>query len=130
MNPTLRFKQDDGSDYPDWENASFEEIIESIPTKKYQIPNTKIETEGKYPVLDQSKKYIAGYSNEKDKVCDIAPIIIFGDHTTIVKYFDEPFVIGADGTKILRCVREEPKFIYYSLESSPVILLTSHISYT
>jgi type I restriction enzyme S subunit len=33
---------------------------------------------------------------------DPLPIIIFGDHTRILKYIDFPFACGADGTQLLR----------------------------
>ena len=34
-------------------------------------------------------------------MCYQNPCIIFGDHTTILKYVDFPFIVGADGVKTL-----------------------------
>jgi len=42
------------------------------------------------------------------------PIIIFGDHTRVVKYIDFDFIVGADGVKIIEPKIDE-KFAYYSL---------------
>ena len=30
------------------------------------------------------------------------PVIVFGDHTRIIKWVDFPFVVGADGTQLLK----------------------------
>ena len=44
------------------------------------------------------------------------PVILFGDHTRLVKYVDKPFAVGADGIKILRPNDNYiPKFFYYLL---------------
>ena len=45
------------------------------------------------------------------------PVIIFGDHTRIIKYVNFPFVAGADGTKVLSPYISVvfPKFFYYTL---------------
>ena len=75
---------------------------------------------GKYPIVDQSEKYIAGYTDETAKLYSSdLPIIIFGDHTRIFKFVDFPFAIGADGTKILNPNQDlfDSKYFYYCLTS-------------
>ncbi|TSC95892.1 MAG: DNA-methyltransferase, type I restriction-modification enzyme subunit M [Parcubacteria group bacterium Athens1014_26] len=48
-------------------------------------------------------------------------MVIFGDHTRILKYIDFPFAFGADGIKILRPQKILlPKFFYYTLILNPV----------
>lgn len=70
--------------------------VSSIPAKEYLRA-------GKYPIIDQGKSFIAGYTNNSSYVFEHPePVIVFGDHTRIWKYIDFPFAIGADGTKILR----------------------------
>lgn len=50
-----------------------------------------------------------------------APVVVFGDHTQVIKLVDFDFVVGADGVKILK-----PKqfllapFLRYFLEANPV----------
>ena len=112
----IRFKDDNGNDYPDWEEKKFLNIFFSIPSRAYQIFKTEIFSNGKIPVVDQGKKKVAGYSNEIKKICDKTPCIVFGDHTTELKYIDFPFIIGADGTKILRNhIANSTLFLYYLL---------------
>lgn len=100
----------------DWEDTNFLNVFKPIPTKKYQIPNKDILDSGCYEVVDQGKNGIAGYSNQTEKLFEDVPAIIYGDHTTIVKYRKKPFVLGADGTKLLK-VKEHynAEYCYYLL---------------
>ena len=77
---------------------------------------------GRFPIIDQSEAFIAGYWNESDDVFKVQkPVIIFGDHTRIFKYVDFDFVLGADGVKILKPISEiDSKFYYYLLKSLEV----------
>lgn len=74
---------------------------------------------GKFPIVDQSEKFIAGYSNNPSLLFNITkPVICFGDHTRAVKYVDFDFVLGADGVKILEPKDGiNPKFLYYFLSN-------------
>ncbi len=88
--------------------------------KKNQIPAKDILESGYFPVVDQGKDHIAGYCDDKEKLIDFdLPLIIFGDHTRCFKYVDFPFIIGADGTKVLSPNKEmfDPKFYYFALLS-------------
>ena len=49
-------------------------------------------------------------------MCDKFPCIIFGDHTTELKYIDFPFIIGADGVKTLSVLEGNALFQYYNLQ--------------
>jgi type I restriction enzyme, S subunit len=77
--------------------------------------------QGSYPIIDQGKDYIAGFTNDGDGIYDKSPLIIFGDHTRILKYIDFPIFIGADGVKLLKNVFSEEevltKYIYYYLRT-------------
>ncbi|HKJ81849.1 MAG TPA: restriction endonuclease subunit S [Ignavibacteriaceae bacterium] len=72
---------------------------------------------GKYPIIDQSQKMIAGYTDYSDLVFNGSlPVIVFGDHTTVLKYIDFPFVLGADGTKVLSQINGlNVKYFFYAL---------------
>lgn len=83
--------------------------IKSIERKNYS-------SNGKYPIVDQSIEYIAGYTNDEvNALGDEDSIIIFGDHTRILKYVDFPFVIGADGTQRIVSKNKErmPQVLFY-----------------
>ena len=71
-------------------------------TKAEKIENNSIEFVGRIPVIDQSQKYIAGFTNNQNSL--IQPQnghIIFGDHTRVVKYINFDYARGADGTQVL-----------------------------
>jgi type I restriction enzyme S subunit len=70
--------------------------------------------------VDQSSEYIAGFTDSEDSVVrEELPVVVFGDHTRILKYVDFPFAAGADGTKILKPNREifDSSFFFYALLS-------------
>lgn len=84
-----------------WVLSTIEGISKTVSTKKYQIKQTDVLSDGNYPVISQSNEFITGYYNDSDKLYkNIKPVVIFGDHTTVVKYIDFDFVVGADGVKI------------------------------
>lgn len=112
-------KTDVGVIPEDWEVKNFDNILISIPTKDYQLQTTEYKNIGKYPIIDQGQKSIVGFSDREEKVFfDIQDgVIIFGDHTRIVKYYIRPFIVGADGVKIIKRKKEvvDLKYVYYYL---------------
>ena len=50
------------------------------------------------------------------------PVIVFGDHTRIIKYINRPFFLGADGTKILKSKIPDAnyKYLYYALKNAKI----------
>ena len=104
-------------------NSKFN-VVRIIDTFEVLIPKIKINSksflkEGKIPIIDQSNKFIGGYwNNVKDKIEISKPVIIFGDHTKIIKYIDFDFVAGADGIKILQPNPNIlPKYLYFIIKS-------------
>ncbi len=96
-----------------WCWCRIEDITTFIGGKNNQIQAKEILKEGKISVVSQGQSLIDGYSNETQKVINNIPVIMFGDHTKNVKYIDFPFVIGADGTKFLKPILCNEKYIYY-----------------
>ncbi|WP_218819371.1 restriction endonuclease subunit S [Humidesulfovibrio mexicanus] len=69
--------------------------------------------------MSQEVAFINGYWDDDTALYRVdRPVIIFGDHTKVLKYVDFDFVIGADGVKIL-LPKEflSTKFFYYQLQS-------------
>ena len=101
--------------------VNIDEVITTItpPTK---IPKEKFKKAGSFPIIDQSKEEISGWTNDESTlVKSEKPLVIFGDHTCTVKYSDKPFAQGADGIKILLTLNQLlPKFLYYILKIKPV----------
>jgi type I restriction enzyme S subunit len=88
--------------------------------RQHQIPSKEIAPIGAFPVVDQGQDFISGYCDDPEKVIDFdLPLIIFGDHTRCFKFVDFPFVLGADGTKVLFPNKKlyDPKFYYFALKS-------------
>ena len=74
---------------------------------------------GLFPIIDQGKSLIGGFTNNNELVFnDKLPIIIFGDHTRCIKYIDFSFVQGADGVKVLKPQSfYNEKLFYYALQN-------------
>lgn len=101
-----------------WQTVKVKDCIEKvIYTSK--IPKNKYKPNGKYPIVSQDNELICGYwDNPQDVFITGKPIIVFGDHTQVLKFIDFDFVLGADGVKLLRPKKFlDPKFFYYALKS-------------
>ena len=84
-----------------WGVESVGNLLDKV-TKAEKIENNLIEFIGEIPVIDQSQKYIAGFTNNENGL--IQPQkghVIFGDHTRVVKYINFDYARGADGTQVL-----------------------------
>ena len=77
-------------------------LVESVSCVGKEIKSKNVLNSGLFPVISQSKVYIDGYSNDSEKLINDYPVILFGDHTRVVKYIDFPFIPGADGTKSIK----------------------------
>lgn len=103
-----------------WKWIHFSEAIETVSTKLFQIKSKEVLDKGLYPVVSQSKEILDGYSDNKNKLIPESklPIILFGDHTRVLKYIDYRFIVGADGTKLLRVKNPAlyPKYVYMALK--------------
>ncbi len=110
----------------DWEIKSFEDCIENV---KYttKIPSKDYKQEGAFPIVSQEEELISGYwDNESDLFSLTKPVVIFGDHTRVLKYVDFDFVLGADGVKILQPKDFlDTKFFMYFLSNANI----KHLGY-
>jgi type I restriction enzyme S subunit len=98
----------------------FKDIIIDKTSNYRKISRNDYLQEGKYIIIDQGKEFIGGYTNDIDIIVEhSSPIIIFGDHTKILKFIDFPIAIGADGVKVLYINenRAFAKYVYYYLKS-------------
>ena len=104
-----------------WEIKSFEDCIVKVKNTT-KVPSNDYLEQGLYPIVSQEDGLISGYWNNKNDVFEISvPVVIFGDHTRVLKYVDFDFVLGADGVKILQpieCINA--KFLKYYLESCKI----------
>ena len=80
----------------------FSDVFDDITKKAVKIPTNEYLSNGLYQIIDQGQSDIAGYSNNETGLYTDVPVIVFGDHTRILKYIDKPLFLGADGVKLLK----------------------------
>ena len=101
---------------------SFDEIFEDKTKYGTKIKTSEYKEIGKYAIIDQGQEEIAGYTDLEKGVFEDVPAIIFGDHTRVIKYVRDPFFLGADGVKILKCkeLNVNYKYLYYALKNAKI----------
>jgi type I restriction enzyme S subunit len=104
----------------EWETSRFDGVLSRVNVKAHQIQASDYQTAGRYPVVDQGKEPVIGFSDRHDKrfECPQGGVIVFGDHTCIVKFVEFDFLVGADGTQVLRakggqCTRFQALHLQY-----------------
>lgn len=98
-----------------WHSIPFDSAVEDVSAGNEKTPQSEFLTAGLFPIVDQGKRLIAGYSDDPGRLCQASlPVIVFGDHTRCFKYVDFPFCVGADGVRVLR-PREgiDSKYLYW-----------------
>lgn len=104
-----------------WVENKLTQCVNNI-SKSYEIKTTNYEMVGKYPIVSQSEDLIAGYTDDDKFVIHLEkPVIVFGDHTRIIKFVDFDFCVGADGVKILSSKDFiSPKYLFHFLQYKKV----------
>ena len=106
-----------------WETKRFEELFKRLNGNSHKIQSTEYSVNGLHPVIDQGQDTIVAYSDQTEKLfkCPADGVIVFGDHTRIVKFVDVDFLIGADGTQLLAMKGNDvTKFLYYQLSTKDI----------
>jgi type I restriction enzyme, S subunit len=118
--PKLRFPE--FRDTKRWDIKKVDELVDTVtPPKK--LPTSSYAAKGKYPIIDQSQADICGWTDDHEALIqDGLPLIIFGDHTCVLKLVGRPFAQGADGIKVLAARSElRTSFLYQFLNYQPVV---------
>ena len=94
------------------------ELLEAVP-RQPKIKRSEYQDSGRFPIVDQSQAAISGYTNDASRLyTGKLPVVVFGDHTRILKFVDYPFCVGADGTQLLRPVAgNDIRYFYYALRN-------------
>ena len=101
-----------------WDVYNFPDAIQNVPVAYQKLKREYYQIRGKYPIIDQGADLVTGYTDNASLLYNgPLPVIVFGDHTLIVKFVDYPFAVGADGAKIIlpNLSRFAPKFLYYAI---------------
>ena len=99
-----------------WEKKKVGDMISKIQKTK-QVTANNYQASGKIPVIDQSRNYIAGYTDDAECLVQVTvPYIVFGDHTRILKYIPFSFAKGADGTQLVMSndLERMPQSLFYN----------------
>ena len=101
------------------------EVITLQNDKRAQLKSSDYLKSGLLPIIDQSAKFICGYTNDSEKkYSKPLPVIVFGDHTLNTKFVDFDFAVGADGTQIIRTRNpsHDQKYLYYLIDRETHIM--------
>ncbi len=101
-----------------WQTKNIEDCIEKISYTN-KIQRKDFQGSGVFPIISQEQDLINGYWNKESDVFRVSkPVVIFGDHTQILKYIDFDFVLGADGVKLLQPKEFlDTKYFFYFLQN-------------
>lgn len=102
-----------------WEKAKVGALLAKVVKGKKIQRNDYLES-GPIPCIDQGADFIGGYTDDDEaRIVDPLPLIVFGDHTRILKFVNFPFAIGADGTQLVypNTPKVNPEYFYFALKA-------------
>lgn len=119
--PRLRFPEFRNNS--EWGDAKLGDLIRTI-TPPAKLQTSRYHGQGKIPIIDQSQEFICGWTDDETAVItESLPLIVFGDHTCVLKFVQQPFAQGADGIKILKA---KPvisiAYLFQSLNHQPLVM--------
>ena len=102
-----------------WEMKQVKNFIKKVRRPK-KIKKSEFLDDASVPCVDQSRDFIGGYTNNEEAIIDVGkPMIVFGDHTRVLKFIDFPFASGADGTQLILSNQDvvSQEFLYFALDA-------------
>lgn len=104
-----------------WKTIVLEDLLDKVPSTK-SFPSKLYKSDGEFAIIDQSPDYIIGYTDDEYNIIFKHPAIVFGDHSTNIKYVDFPFGRGADGTQIIYSKDSaiSQLYLYHYLKATPI----------
>jgi type I restriction enzyme S subunit len=103
-----------------WEKAKVGSLLLKVSRAK-KIKKDDYAIEGTIPCVDQGSDFIGGYTDDPDALIEQPlPLIIFGDHTRVLKFVNFPFACGADGTQLIypNTPKMSPEYLYFALNAT------------
>lgn len=122
----IRFKNDNGEDFGEWDYLQLDEVLDYEQPTKYIVESTEYDNIFQTPVLTAGKSFILGYTNETNGIFEAKKenVIIFDDFTTAYKFVDFDFKVKSSAMKILKVKNEnfDIRYIYatFSLLQLPL----------
>ncbi|OGL30848.1 hypothetical protein A3F37_00180 [Candidatus Saccharibacteria bacterium RIFCSPHIGHO2_12_FULL_41_12] len=124
--PKIRFSDENGKNYPDWQGKKLGDILAYEQPTKYIVKSTEYDDKYKTPVLTAGKTFILGYTDEEDGINNDIPVIIFDDFTTASHFVDFPFKVKSSAMKILRTKTDVNIKVAYELLSKIKFVVGDH----
>jgi type I restriction enzyme, S subunit len=104
-----------------WQEAMLGDVCDVL-SKKEGVLKTEYKDFGLYAIYDQGQSYISGYVDDIKYIYDDFPLVLFGDHSCIVKYINNRYAVGNDGMKLLKSKENiDPLFFYYLILSQEIV---------
>lgn len=120
FNQEIRFKDDNGQDFEEWEEKSLGDCLNFEQPTKYLVSSTDYNDDFETPVLTAGKTFILGYTDEVNGIFkkEELPVIIFDDFTTATQFVDFPFKAKSSAMKILKATENiNIKFVYEAMQN-------------
>lgn len=111
----VRFKREDGTDYPEWEEKEVRDCLVYEQPTKYIVKSEQYNDNYETPVLTANKGFILGYTNEKDGIYNKGDVIIYDDFTMDMKYVWFAFKVKSSAMKMLTAINDNNLYFMYSL---------------
>lgn len=114
----IRFMDDDGKEFGEWEEKALGECLEYEQPTKYLVANTDYDNTYPTPVVTAGKTFILGYTDETNGIFNNGlPVIIFDDFTTATQFVDFPFKAKSSAMKILKAKENvNIKYMYEAMQ--------------
>jgi type I restriction enzyme, S subunit len=114
----IRFKDNNGQEFPLWEKKRLGECLDYIQPSKYIVSSTDYDDTYLTPVLTAGTSFILGYTNETKGIFNESlPVIIFDDFTTATQFVNFPFKVKSSALKILVALKNcNIKFLFEAMQ--------------
>ena len=102
-----------------WEKVKVGSLLLKV-SRAQKIKKDDYAIEGTIPCVDQGSDFIGGYTDDPDALIEQPlPLIVFGDHTRVLKFVNFPFACGADGTQLIypNTPKVSPEYLYCALNA-------------
>ncbi len=111
--PKLRFKDENGNNYPEWKNKEISEITNYEQPTNFLV--NEVQQEGRIPVLTPGKTFIKGYTNDLSGIYKKHPVILFDDFTCALQFVKFDFKIKSSAIKLIKAKNNNIYFLFYLL---------------
>ena len=111
----IRFKNDDGTDFPEWKYKTIKDVLNYEQPQKYIVSSENYDDRNQIPVLTANKAFILGYTNEKEGIYSKGNVIIYDDFTMDIKYVNFQFKVKSSTIKMLTAKNNNDLYFMYNL---------------